>query len=82
MSSNLPKSRFLWLLALIERLKEQDKKKIILSLRWRVIIVTSHLVLLGKGKITEVEFPCRIRSRNNFHYSARRDTHGTEHFSR
>lgn len=34
-------------------MKTQDRKKIILCLRWTVIIVTSYLILFGKGKITD-----------------------------
>ncbi len=34
-------------------MKEEDKKKVILLLRWGVIIVTSYLILLGRGKITD-----------------------------
>jgi PAS domain S-box-containing protein len=35
-------------------MKGQDKKKI-LSLRWAVIIVTSYLILFGKGKVTDID---------------------------
>jgi PAS domain S-box-containing protein len=34
-------------------MKDQNKKKI-LSLRWAVIIVTSYLILFGKGKVTDI----------------------------
>jgi PAS domain S-box-containing protein len=33
--------------------KEKDKKRIILLLRWTAIIVTSYLILLGRGKVAD-----------------------------
>jgi len=35
-------------------MKDQNKKKI-LSLRWAVIIVTSYLILFGKGKVADID---------------------------
>ena len=37
----------------MEKMKIQDKKNIILCLRWTVIIVTSYLIFFGKGRITD-----------------------------
>src|SRR4030043_1889450 len=34
-------------------MKERDKKRIILLLRWTAIIVTSYLILLGRGKVVD-----------------------------
>lgn len=34
-------------------IKDRDRKKTILTLRWAAIIVTSYLILLGKGRITD-----------------------------
>ncbi|MBM4339750.1 MAG: PAS domain S-box protein [Deltaproteobacteria bacterium] len=34
-------------------MKESDKKRIILLLRWGAIIVTSYLILLGRGKVAD-----------------------------
>jgi len=42
-----------FLLLLLFVMKEQDKKKIILLLRWGAIIVTSYLILLGRGKVAD-----------------------------
>jgi PAS domain S-box-containing protein len=39
----------------MENIKDQDRKKIILCLRWTVIIVTSYLVLFEKGRITDLD---------------------------
>jgi len=39
----------------MENKKNQDRKKIILCLRWTVIVVTSYLVLFGKGRITNLD---------------------------
>ena len=39
---------------LMKQVKEQNKKKIVVSLRWTVIIVTSYLILFGKGRITDL----------------------------
>jgi PAS domain S-box-containing protein len=36
-------------------MKELSRKKIVLSLRWTVIIVTSYLILFGKGKVTSLD---------------------------
>lgn len=35
-------------------MKDQDRKKVIVLLRWTSIIVTSYLVLLSKGKVTDL----------------------------
>ena len=35
------------------KMEDQDRKKIILSLRWTAIIVTSYLILFGKGRVTD-----------------------------
>jgi PAS domain S-box-containing protein len=34
-------------------MEDQDKKRIILTLRWTAIIVTSYLILFGKGRVTD-----------------------------
>ncbi len=34
-------------------MENQDRKKAILLLRWTSIIVTSYLILLGKGKVAD-----------------------------
>ncbi|MGA2316247.1 MAG: ATP-binding protein [Thermodesulfobacteriota bacterium] len=36
-------------------MEDQDRKKIILTLRWTAIIVTSYLILFGRGKVTNLE---------------------------
>jgi PAS domain S-box-containing protein len=36
-------------------MENQDRKKIILTLRWTAIIVTSYLILFGRGKVTNLE---------------------------
>jgi PAS domain S-box-containing protein len=33
-------------------MRDQDRKRIILTLRWTAIIVTSYLILFGKGRVT------------------------------
>lgn len=35
-------------------LEDQDRKKIIITLRWTAIIVTSYLILFGKGRVTDL----------------------------
>jgi PAS domain S-box-containing protein len=35
-------------------MKDQDRKKVILLLRWTAIIVTCYLILFGKGKVTDL----------------------------
>ena len=35
-------------------MEDQDRKKIILTLRWTAIIVTSYLILFGKGRVTDL----------------------------
>lgn len=35
----------------MENIKNQDRKKIVLALRWTVIIVTCYLILLGRGRV-------------------------------
>ena len=35
-------------------MENQDRKKIILTLRWTAIIVTSYLILFGRGKVTDL----------------------------
>jgi PAS domain S-box-containing protein len=37
-------------------MKELSRKKIVLSLRWTVIIVTSYLILFGRGTISGLDF--------------------------
>src|SRR4030042_4329249 len=34
-------------------MKDQDKKKVILLLRWTVIIVVAYLILFGKGRVAD-----------------------------
>ena len=36
-------------------MKDQDKKKIVITLRWTAIIVTSYLILFGRGKVTDIQ---------------------------
>jgi PAS domain S-box-containing protein len=36
------------------RMEDQDRKRIILTLRWTAIIVTSYLILFGKGRVTDL----------------------------
>jgi len=33
---------------------DQDRKKVILTLRWTAIIVTSYLILFGRGRVTDL----------------------------
>jgi len=35
-------------------MEDQDKKRVILTLRWTVIIVTSYLILFGKGRVIDL----------------------------
>ncbi len=35
-------------------MEAQDKKRVILTLRWTAIIVTSYLILFGRGKVTDL----------------------------
>ncbi len=35
-------------------MEDQDRKKIIIMLRWTAIIVTSYLILFGKGRVTNL----------------------------
>jgi PAS domain S-box-containing protein len=35
-------------------MEDKDRKKIILTLRWTAIIVTSYLILFGKGRVTDL----------------------------
>ena len=35
-------------------MEDQDRKRIILTLRWTAIIVTSYLILFGKGRVTDL----------------------------
>jgi len=35
-------------------MEAQDKKRVILTLRWTAIIVTSYLILFGRGRITDL----------------------------
>jgi len=35
-------------------MENQDRKKVILLLRWTAIVVTSYLILLGKGRVTDL----------------------------
>jgi len=34
-------------------MKDRDRKRIIVLLRWGAIIVTSYLILLGRGKVAD-----------------------------
>src|SRR3989304_5652739 len=36
------------------KMEDQDRKKIIIMLRWTAIIVTSYLILFGKGRMTDL----------------------------
>jgi PAS domain-containing protein len=36
-------------------MEEQDRKRIILTLRWTAIIVTSYLILFGRGRVTDLK---------------------------
>src|SRR4030043_1094234 len=36
------------------RMEDRDRKKIIIMLRWTAIIVTSYLILFGKGRMTDL----------------------------
>jgi PAS domain S-box-containing protein len=36
-------------------MEDQNRKRIILTLRWTAIIVTSYLILFGKGKVTDLD---------------------------
>lgn len=36
------------------KLEDQDKKRVILTLRWTAIIVTSYLILFGRGRVTDL----------------------------
>ena len=38
----------------MKKIKSQDRKKIVLTLRWTAIIVTCYLILLGKGRVTNL----------------------------
>ena len=38
----------------MENIKNQDRKKVVLALRWTVIIVTCYLILLGRGRVTNL----------------------------
>jgi PAS domain S-box-containing protein len=38
----------------MEHIQNRDRKKVILSLRWTVIIVASYLVLFGRGRVTDL----------------------------
>ncbi len=35
-------------------MENQDRKKVILTLRWTAIIVTSYLILFGRGRVTDL----------------------------
>jgi PAS domain S-box-containing protein len=35
-------------------MEDQDRKKVVLSLRWTAIIVTSYLILFGRGRVTDL----------------------------
>jgi PAS domain S-box-containing protein len=37
-----------------KRMEDQDRKKVILTLRWTAIIVTSYLILFGRGRVTDL----------------------------
>jgi PAS domain S-box-containing protein len=36
-------------------MEDQDRKKVILTLRWTAIIVTSYLILFGRGRVTDLQ---------------------------
>ena len=36
------------------KMDDQDRKRIILTLRWTAIIVTSYLILFGRGRVTDL----------------------------
>ena len=36
------------------KMDDQDRKKVILTLRWTAIIVTSYLILFGRGRVTDL----------------------------
>ena len=36
-------------------MEDQDRKKVILTLRWTAIIVTSYLILFGRGRVTDIQ---------------------------
>ena len=38
----------------MEKIKDQDRKKVILTLRWTAIIVTCYLILFGRGRVTDL----------------------------
>ena len=38
----------------MKKIEQQDRKKIVLTLRWTAIIVTCYLILLGKGRVTNL----------------------------
>lgn len=42
-----------WFLLFLFLMKEKDRKRIIILLRWGAIIVTSYLILLGRGKVAD-----------------------------
>src|SRR4030042_123615 len=39
---------------MVFKMEDQDRKKIIIMLRWTAIIVTSYLILFGKGRMTDL----------------------------
>ena len=36
-------------------MEDQDRKKVILTIRWTAIIVTSYLILFGRGRVTDLQ---------------------------
>jgi len=36
-------------------MEDQERKKVILTLRWTAIIVTSYLILFGRGRVTDLQ---------------------------
>ena len=42
-----------WFLLFLFLMKEKDRKRIIILLRWGAIIVTSYFILLGRGKVAD-----------------------------
>jgi len=36
-------------------MEDQDKKRVILTLRWTAIIVTSYLILFARGRVTDIQ---------------------------
>ena len=39
---------------MLKKMEDQDRKKVVLTLRWTAIIVTSYLILFGRGRVTDL----------------------------